>query len=1131
MGFKIVMICGFSHKERIILKQFDTWLAGTTNRSNLKRLDHGTSWDSQRMLKETLSKAISLLGLLTPEFGQSPKALSTQDMVPHPANGRVLANKIIGAKFYRSSGVFDPSDVRSPRDTRGHGSHVASTAAGGVVRDVSFHGFARGTARGGVPSARIASYKACWGDGCWPSDILAAFDDAIADGVDIISVSISSSALNYFGDSISIGSFEAMRNGILTSTSAGNTGADAGTTRKFAPWFLSVAASTTNRKFITRILLGNGQIFEGTSVNRFELGNLQYPMIYAGDAPNRAAGFTGQTSRFCETTNSLDRNLVNGRIVLCDRRRISGEVPRLAGAVGIVIGDDTWLDSPTASFALPVSQVSAEEGRRILQYIRSSWWPTATIHRSIEANDTLAPYVASFSSRGPHVLTPDLLKPDIAAPGVSILAAGAGSAVPYYLNFGTSMAAPHATAIAAYVKSFNPTWSPAAIRSALMTTATRMSSRTNPDAEFAYGSGNLNPLGALAPGLVYDAEANDYVSFLCGQGLDTRSLRLITRDDTACTAANNRTVWELNYPSFAASVPSRQHFARVFSRVVTNVGSANSTYRASIEAPPSISIAVFPTTLSFTSLGQKREFNLIIQGLDGPVLWYGMMACIESEAQSLYTPMLWFPPPMHKMVSYIVYMGDGPKGGQLISTAAIHLSMLQNVIGSSFSPDSLLHSFKRTFNGKNQLHTTRSWDFLGVPLKAERTNLESNIIVGMLDSGIWPESQSFNDEGFGPPPAKWKGSCQLASNFSCNNKIIGAKYYRSDGVFNSGDIKSPRDTEGHGTHTASTVAGGLVSMASLDGLGTGTARGGVPSARVAVYKVCWSDGCWSADILAAFDDAIADGVDIISVSVGGQAARDYFSDPIAIGAFHAMRNGILTSTSAGNSGPNLATVSNVAPWSLAVAASTIDRKFLTGVRLGNNRTYEGISINVFNLQNIQYPLIYGGHAPNLTGNFTGLSSRFCSKHSLDANLVKGKIVLCDVLNTGEAPFLSGAIGSIMQGLGRNDVAYSFPLPVSYLGTEGSNISQYINSTRSPTATIYKSTQANDTLAPYVASFSSRGPNSITPDILKPDISAPGVDILAAWSPASGVTNIPGDDRRVPYNIISGTSMACPHATA
>ena len=160
-------------------------------------------------------------------------------------------------------------------------------------------------------------------------------------------------------------------------------------------------------------------------------------------------------------------------------------------------------------------------------------------------------------------------------------------------------------------------------------------------------------------------------------------------------------------------------------------------------------------------------------------------------------------------------------------------------------------------------------------------------------------------------------------------------------------MPSPRDSEGHGTHTASTAAGGLVNMASLMGYASGTARGGVPSARIAVYKICWSDGCNDADILAAFDDAIADGVDIISLSVGGKTSNDYFADSIAIGAFHAMKNGILTSNAAGNDGPNLATIRNFSPWSLSVAATTIDRKFVTKAQLGGSNVYEVSDIHAW----------------------------------------------------------------------------------------------------------------------------------------------------------------------------------------
>ncbi|CAK9171822.1 unnamed protein product [Ilex paraguariensis] len=504
---------------------------------------------------------------------------------------------------------------------------------------------------------------------------------------------------------------------------------------------------------------------------------------------------------------------------------------------------------------------------------------------------------------------------------------------------------------------------------------------------------------------------------------------------------------------------------------------------------------------------------------------------------------------------YIVYMGDRPKGD--FSASSLHTSMLQEVVGSRAS-ESLLHSYQRSFNGfvaklteeegkkiasmkgvvsvfpstKKQLHTTRSWDFMGFPQSVNRNiAVESDIIVAMLDTGIWPESNSFNDSNFGPPPSKWKGTCQSSANFTCNNKIIGARYYRSEGTVGEEDFDSPRDSEGHGTHTASTAAGGLVSNASLLGLGSGTARGGVPSARLAVYKICWSGGCSDADILAAFDDAIADGVDIISLSVGGFIPFDYFEDPIAIGAFHSMKNGILTSNSAGNSGPRPGSISNFSPWSLSVAASTIDRKFETAVVLGNNGSYEGISINTFDLNNEMYPLVYGGAVPNTSAGYDGSTSRYCYPGSLDSTLVNGTIVLCDQLNVGEGALGAGAIGTIMQDSRFQDVAFTFPLSASYITLkDGSSVAAYINSTGKPTATILKSTEIVDKLAPFVVSFSSRGPNPITSDILKPDLTAPGVDILAAWSLATTVTGIQGDTRVVPYNIISGTSMSCPHAT-
>nr|AEM42989.1 cucumisin [Siraitia grosvenorii] len=501
---------------------------------------------------------------------------------------------------------------------------------------------------------------------------------------------------------------------------------------------------------------------------------------------------------------------------------------------------------------------------------------------------------------------------------------------------------------------------------------------------------------------------------------------------------------------------------------------------------------------------------------------------------------------------YIVYMGS-----KLEDTASAHLyhrAMLEEVVGSTFAPESVIYTYKRSFNGfavklteeealkiaakegvvsvfpseKNHLHTTRSWDFLGISQNVPRVKqVESNIVVGVFDSGIWPENPSFNDDGFGPAPANWRGTCQASTNFRCNRKIIGARAYRSS-TLPPGDVRSPRDTDGHGTHTASTVAGVLVSQASLYGLGVGTARGGVPPARIAVYKICWSDGCSDADILAAFDDAIADGVDIISLSVGGKVPQPYLYNSIAIGSFHAMKRGILTSNSAGNNGPKSFTVTSLSPWLPTVAASSSDRKFVTQVLLGNGNTYQGVSINTFDMRN-QYPLIYAGNAPSI--GFNSSTSRYCYEDSVDPNLVRGKILLCDS-TFGPTVFASfgGAAGVLMQSNTR-DHASSYPLPASVLDPAGgNNIKRYMSSTRAPTATIFKSTVVRDTSAPVVVSFSSRGPNYVTHDILKPDSTAPGVEILAAWPPVAPISGV-RDSRSALYNIISGTSMSCPHVTA
>ncbi|KAI3915341.1 hypothetical protein MKX01_035600 [Papaver californicum] len=501
---------------------------------------------------------------------------------------------------------------------------------------------------------------------------------------------------------------------------------------------------------------------------------------------------------------------------------------------------------------------------------------------------------------------------------------------------------------------------------------------------------------------------------------------------------------------------------------------------------------------------------------------------------------------------YIVYMGELPTEAEY-TPMSYHQNILQEIVEGSSVQDTLVHSYKRSFNGFSakltekevqklsgmegivsifpnriyQLQTTRSWDFIGLPENVKRMpNVESDTIVGIIDSGIWPESASFSDDGFGPPPKKWKGVCDGGANFTCNNKLIGARYY--------GDVSgegSARDTEGHGTHTASTAAGNIVEGASFFEIAKGNARGAVPSARIAAYKVCGSDGCASDSILAGFDDAIADGVDILSVSLGGSDAASFDIDPIAIASFHAMKKGILTSHSAGNSGPEPQTVTSNAPWLLTVAASSTDRRVMDKIVLGNGKTFQGLGVNGFKLNGTEFPLVYGDNVSTIC---EPLSAKSCESGCLDKELVEGKIVICDSPRAVSVPFISGALGTIMVSdplQARFDVSFVYPLPAALINTTtGDLVKSYLKSTKKPVATILRTQSIKDSEAPVVVSFSSRGPNSISPDIVKPDISAPGVDILAAFSPVANPSSVDGDIRSVKYNILSGTSMACPHVT-
>lgn len=550
---------------------------------------------------------------------------------------------------------------------------------------------------------------------------------------------------------------------------------------------------------------------------------------------------------------------------------------------------------------------------------------------------------------------------------------------------------------------------------------------------------------------------------------------------------------------------------------------------------------------------------------------------------------------------YIVYFGEHSGEKTLHEIEKTHHSYLLSVKGSEEeAASSLLYSYKRSINGfsalltpeeasdlsemeevvsvfrseprKYSLQTTRSWEFVGLEKgeKEEHNYMNGggdlllkakygkDVVVGLLDSGIWPESKSFSDEGMGPIPKSWKGICQTGVAFNtshCNNKLIGARYYLKGfenyyGKLNeTEDYRSPRDKDGHGTHTASTVGGRRVpNVSAIGGFGSGTASGGAPLVRLAIYKVCWAipneskaDGntCFTEDMLAAMDDAIADGVNVLSISIGTREPTAYADDGIAVGAFHALKRDIVVVCSAGNSGPAPSTLSNPAPWILTVGASSVDRKFVGPVKLGDGMTIEGQTITPHRMQQKMYPLVYAEDVilADVPKNVSGQ----CLPGSLSPQKAKGKIVFClrgngTRVGKGLEVKRAGGVGYILGNSpanGEEIPADPHVLPATALGSTGAiKILNYINSTQNPTATILPArTVLNYKPAPFMATFTSRGPNIIEPNILKPDITGPGLNILAAWSEAIAPTKLEEDKRRVKYNILSGTSMSCPHVAA
>nr|WP_315488716.1 S8 family peptidase [uncultured Rhodoferax sp.] len=456
----------------------------------------------------------------------------------------------------------------------------------------------------------------------------------------------------------------------------------------------------------------------------------------------------------------------------------------------------------------------------------------------------------------------------------------------------------------------------------------------------------------------------------------------------------------------------------------------------------------------------------------------------------------------------------------------------------------------------------------GLALKGE------DIIIGVVDSGIWPESPSFADRvngstpvfgtgtlAYGPAPAGWNGSCVGGEGFTpathCNNKLIGAQYFNA-GFLASGlpkhwtEFYSPRDSVagpnghgGHGSHTASTAGGNSGAPVTLGGNYVGTASGIAPRARIAAYKVCYTyvnptaeDGtgsqnsCFTSDSVAAIDKAVADGVHVINFSISG--SQTSVNDPVEQAFLRAANAGVFVAASAGNSGPAVA-VAHVSPWLTTVAASTHDRALSANVTLGNGASYTGASFNAVALA--AKPVIRAEDAGLPGADATQLRLCFLSPAVLDPVKVAGKVVVCTRgtnarTDKSAAVKAAGGLGMVLADNGAGLVADVHAIPTVHVNAaDGAAVKTYAQA-GGGTAAIGVYFNAGKP-APIMAGFSSRGPNAGDANMLKPDLTAPGVDIIATVTP--GLTNAErnavANGTLVPspeWSSYQGTSMSSPH---
>lgn len=534
-------------------------------------------------------------------------------------NAKLLSARHYNAGWGGDEGVAEqlPWEFVSPRDYNGHGTHTASTAGGNHGVATTGAAAAFGPISGIAPRARIAAYKALWSTedgstaGGYDSDLVAAVDQAVADGVDVINYSVSGTSTDFL-DPVEVAFLNAADAGVFVAASAGNDGPTGGTVAHPSPWVTTVAAGTHDRATSGAATLGDGTRLTGASVAATQAGPA--PLVDAAAAGLAGADPTAVAQCWSAGDNGgaavLDPAVVTGKIVVCDR----GVTPRVskskavaeAGGIGMILVN-TGAESLNTDFhSVPTVHVE-DTVRDALKAYAATKGATATVHAAA-FGETPAPRVADFSSRGPLTAgAGDLLKPDVVAPGQDILAAVAPpghNGMDFDLSSGTSMSAPHVAGLAALLADRHPDWSPMMIKSALMTTGFDVldSDGADPATMFAQGAGHVAPTRAADPGLVYDSDADDWLAFLCGA---TRGVE----EETCASLESAGFSLEPSDFNGASIAIGRVSNSETVTRTVTNVGSSDATYRASVEGLDGIDVTVTPSSLTLAP-GESASFTV-----------------------------------------------------------------------------------------------------------------------------------------------------------------------------------------------------------------------------------------------------------------------------------------------------------------------------------------------------------------------------------------------------------------------------------------------------------------------------------------------------------------------------------------